>query len=167
MSDEWLPNLICLEDAGGDWNTYLELVYQAFVADFVRSKPRWPGKRVAMKRHPEYQGKGATFWHMISEGGIEDERIPDLRRCERIRWPRPIMEAFPDQKPAQGDRIVWWRHQRGQEQRIVLALVDFSYVMIVSEREDFVLPWTAYTVEQTHRRHKLQREFEDYWRGQP
>lgn len=167
MSDEWLPDLICLEDAGGDWNAYLELVYQAFVADFVRAKPRWPGKRVAMKRYPEYQGKSATFWHMISEGGIEDERLPDLRRCERIRWPRPIMEAFPDQEPAQGDRIVWWRNQRGREQRIVLALVDFSYVMIVSEREDFVLPWTAYNVEQTHRRNKLQREYEDYWRGQP
>lgn len=167
MSDEWLPELIYLEDAGGEWNTYLDLLYHAFVADFVRSKPRWPGKRVALKRYPEYQGKGATFWHMISEGGIEDERIPDLRRCERIRWPKPIMEVFPDQKPAQGDRIVWWRNQRGREQRIVLALADFSYVVIVSEREDFVLPWTAYTVEQTHRRDKLQREFEDYWRGQP
>lgn len=53
------------------------------------------------------------------------------------------------------------------EERIVLALVDFSYVVIVSEREDFVLPWTAYTVEQTHQRNKLQREYEDYWRGQP
>ena len=77
------------------------------------------------------------------------------------------MEAFPDQKPAQGARIVWWRNQRGREERIVLALVDFSYVVIVSEREEFVLPWTAYTVEQTHRRNKLQREFENYWRGQP
>ena len=33
--------------------------------------------------------------------------------------------------------------------------------------EDFVLPWTAYTVEQTYRRNKLQREFEDFWRRQP
>ena len=167
MSDRWLPKLIYLEDAGGDWNAYLDMLYQAFVVDFVLSKPRWPGKRVAMKRYPEYQGKGATFWHMISEGGIEDERIPDLRRCERIRWPKPMMEAFPDQKPAQGDPIVWWRNQRGMEARIVLALKDFSYVVIVTEREDFVLPWTAYTVGQTHRRNKLQREFEDYWRGQP
>ena len=61
MSDEWLPELIYLEDAGGDWNSYLDMLYEAFVADFVCSKPRWPGKRVAMKRYPEYQGKGATF----------------------------------------------------------------------------------------------------------
>lgn len=35
-------------------------------------------------------GKEATFWHMIQEGRIEEDRTPDIRRCERIRWPKPI-----------------------------------------------------------------------------
>ena len=166
MSEEWLPDLIFLEDAGGDWNAYLELLHEAFRADFVHSKPRWPGKRVALKRYPEYQGKGATFWHMISEGEIEDERLPDLRRCERIRWPRPVMEAFPSVRPTQGDRIVWWKNQRGNEARFVLSLPDFSYVVVVAERSDFVMPWTAYHVAQAHRRRKLQRDFEQYWSSQ-
>jgi hypothetical protein len=167
MSDEWLPDLICLEDAGGDWTAYLEMLYAAFLVDFVRSKPQWPGKRVALKRYPEYQGKGATFWHMISEGETEDERIPDMRRCERIRWPRPLMETFPNRKPTATDRIRWWRSKRGREERVVLALPDFSYVVVVAERADFVMPWTAYTVEQPHRRQKLRRESEEYWRTQP
>ncbi|MNH30689.1 hypothetical protein D3C79_909980 [compost metagenome] len=47
-----------------------------------------PAKRLGLKRHPVIQGKEATFWHMISEGNDEAERLPDLRRCERIRWPR-------------------------------------------------------------------------------
>src|SRR4030066_170192 len=38
------------------------------------------------------KGKEATFWHLISEGKSEKDRLPDLRRCERIRWPRPIIE---------------------------------------------------------------------------
>jgi len=47
------------------------------------------GKRLGLKRHPMTQNKEATFWHMIQEGSVESERIPDIRRCERIRWPRP------------------------------------------------------------------------------
>lgn len=166
MSDEWLPDLICLEDAGGDWTAYLELLYDAFLADFVRSKPRWPGRRVVLKRYPEYQGKGATFWHLISEGEAEEQRLPDMRRCERIRWPRPMMEAFPNRRPAGADRIVWWKSQRGREERFVLALGDFSYVVVVAERSDCVLPWTAYLVVQEHRRRKLERECENYWSSQ-
>jgi hypothetical protein len=36
-----------------------------------------------------------SFWHMITEGGLDDEeRIPDLRRCERIAWV-PHLIPFP------------------------------------------------------------------------
>jgi hypothetical protein len=39
---------------------------------------------------------------MIQEGRTEDERTPDLRRCERIRWPRPIIERLERLKPPRG-----------------------------------------------------------------
>jgi hypothetical protein len=45
----------------------------------------------------------------------------------------------------------------------VLALEDFSYVVIVADRGDYVLPWTAYYVEHSHRRNKLRKEYESYW----
>ena len=166
MSDEWLPDLVRFEDSSGDWATYLDALYRFFTADFIHSKPRWPGKRVALKRYPEYQGKAATFWHMIPEGGTEDERIPDFRRCERIRWPRPIMEAFPNRMPDRNDRVSWWKSKRGSDERIVLALADFSYLVVVAERADFVMPWTAYSVAHEHRRGKLRREHEEYWKNQ-
>lgn len=166
MSADWLPNLILFENAGGDWNAYLEVLYAGYEADFVASKPTWPGKRVSLKRHREYQGKGATSWHFISEGSNEDERIPDFRRCERIRWPRPIMDAFPDREWAEGDLIFWWKSQRGREWRYVLAIDDFSYVVVVADRGEYVMPWTAYHVAQSHRQAKLRREYETYWEGQ-
>lgn len=42
MSIDWLPALILLEDAQGDWSTYLERIHDRFVADFIASKPSWP-----------------------------------------------------------------------------------------------------------------------------
>jgi hypothetical protein len=156
MSDAayWLPELITLREFEGDWLAYLEAIYEIFCKDFVRSTPSYPGKRFALKRHPMDRGKEATFWHLIQEGRVEQDRTPDLRRCERIRWPRPIVEAIGN------DRVRLWRNQRGRHERIVVAIEDFSYVVILDDRDDYVLLWTAYCVEQEHQRQKLEREYQ-------
>lgn len=111
-----------------------------------------------MKRHPIIEGKEATFWHIISEGAIENERLPDLRRCERIRWPRPMIEAITT------GYVKYWKNMRGKEERIVIALEDFSYVVVLADRGDYILLWTAYCVEQEHTRRKLKNEFTNYWK---
>ncbi|MFM5477851.1 hypothetical protein ACET81_18225 [Aeromonas veronii] len=96
MQPIWLPDLILMTASGGDWGRFFSAVYAAFEQDFVLNKPEFRGKRLGLKRHPEYAGKSATFWHMISTGEVEAEREPDLRRCERIRWPKPIIENDSD-----------------------------------------------------------------------
>jgi hypothetical protein len=75
-----------------DWNRYLDALYAWFTQDFIDSKPVFQGRRLGLKRHPMSHGKEATFWHMIQEGKEEEQRTPDFRRCERIRWPKPIIE---------------------------------------------------------------------------
>lgn len=164
-AEGWLPALVLLEDSHGDWSQYVEVLHEHFLNDFVRSKPSWPGKRVSLKRYPETDGKSATFWHFISEGSVEEERIPDMRRCERIRWPRPVMNHFSTNPPTESDRIRWWKEKRRSETRYVLTPGDFSYKVIVADRGDYVLPWTAYWLKYTHERDKLRRKYEDYWRA--
>ena len=164
MSSDWLPDLLVFEDSAGNWNHYVDRLHQQFLADFVESKPEWPGKEVRLKRHPEYDGKSATFWHMITEGKVEAERTPDLRRCERISWPRPVMDEFDHAVPGTtGCRVLWWTELRGSETRYHLAPEDFSYVVVVADRGQFVLPWTAYCVEHAWRREKLRKKWRDFW----
>lgn len=165
MSVDWLPDLLLLEDSQGDWPNYLERLHNCFVADFVRSKPAWPGgKRVILKRYPEYDGKSATFWHMISEGKSETDRIPNMRRCERIVWPRPIMDEFDDAGPGTTScRVLWWTELRGTETRYHLVPDDFSYLVVVADRGNVVLPWTAYHLEYTHQREKLRKKWREFW----
>jgi hypothetical protein len=155
----WLPPLVLFSDHGGDWNRYLDTLYAWFKQDFIDSTPVFQGRRLGLKRRPIAQGKEATFWHMIQEGEGEEERTPDFRRCERIRWPKPIIERDTD--PA----IRVWRNLRGREERVCLWLVQENYLVILADRGDYILPWTAYLVEQPHRQRKLQREYEEYWRN--
>ncbi len=82
--------------------------------------------------------------------------LPDLRRCERIRWPRSIIEG------ADTKYVKSWKNSRKGEERLVLALEDFSYVVVLADRSDYVLLWTAYCVEYEHRRRKLREEYEAF-----
>lgn len=160
MSDApgWLPPLVLFSDYGGNWDAYLDAIYEWFKHDFVDKKPVFQERRLGLKRHPMTHGKEATFWHMIQEGDIEEDRTPDFRRCERIRWPRPIIEHDGD--PA----IKIWRNQRGNEDRVCLWFAQENYLVILADRGDYILPWTAYQVEQPHRQRKLQREYEEFCR---
>lgn len=156
----WLPDLVRFVDYDGDWTRYIEAVYGHFTKDFIVSRPSWPQRRWALKRHPMHRAKEATFWHIVQEGKIEDDRTPDFRRCERIRWPRPIIDA------ARQDRVRLWQNKRGRESRIVLAVNDFSYVVVLADRGDYVMLWTAYPVERKHQREKLRKECENYEKQQ-
>ena len=154
-TEDWLPPLVLLETYSGDWDVYIEALYGFFKKDFVDSKPLFRGKLLALKRHPVIQSKEATFWHLLSEGKIEENRLPDLRRCERIRWPRPIIEHESE------SRIKVWENKRGHETRICLWLENREYLVVLAKRKGYILLWTVYPVIEKHRKRKLQREYDD------
>jgi hypothetical protein len=105
----WLPTLVVFNSYNGDWDLYEAALYAVFMTDFVHSKPTFRGKRLGLKRHPVSQGKEATFWHLISEGANEADRTPDMRRCERIGWPRPGIDNCDAQNVK-----VWEAQRRGE-----------------------------------------------------
>lgn len=156
-----------LNDFGGDWDRFVDDCYVRYRADFYDSSVTWPiaGQPFKIKRNPlADDGRCHTFWHIVTEGDIEDERLPALDRCECIGWPRMILDEFAQTYPdPSSGRIAWWLQRRGSEDRFVIAVADFSYVVVVADRKKYVLLWTAFPVEHRHRRRKFQREFEDYW----
>ncbi len=81
------PDLIRLSDYDGDWGAYIDAVYAAYIAELVSLKLAFLGKPLRFKHDPATDGKGFAFWHAVSEATqtkLEEDRIPDLRRCERI-----------------------------------------------------------------------------------
>ncbi|MFC0992100.1 hypothetical protein ACFGWD_09870 [Pasteurella multocida] len=161
--NNFLPELILLEDFSGNWENFFQTIYQIFERDFENAKPRFGKYQVNLKRHPTYNGKSATFWHMISEGKDETERTPDIRRCERIAWIKPMLENFCETKAENSSLILWWVEKRGNEARYHLVLPDFSYLVVVAKRRNFVLPWTAFYVEYEHQRRKYKKKYEMFW----
>jgi hypothetical protein len=151
-----LPDLITLSDYEGNWAQYETAVYGRFSADFAPCRFLCMSKRVSARLNPPVQEKSPCFWHLISEGSVEEERTPDLRRCERIAWVRPLIEA------AGGPDVRTWREVgRKNDKRLLIATPDFDYVVVTAEKDDHYLLVTAYCVEQTHRQAKLKKQWND------
>ncbi len=146
---DWPPPLLSHHQVNS-----IDDLYAQFCRDFIDSVPSFGGKPFQMKRHPMRDNREATFWHVISTGEDEATRRLDRQRCRRIGWPRALIDAVGS------SRVVWWRNRRGRESRVIIALPDFSYVVVLAERDTYVLLWTAYHVEREHRRRKLRREYE-------
>lgn len=158
----WLPKLLLLDNFQGDWERYLHSLYHCFYRDFIDSRPHFEHLPIFVRYHPAHQQKGATFWHLISEGAEESERTPDFRRCERICWPRPLIEQTNDEEVRVWETIRPWKNQ--QQRRINFGLNDFSYIVVIAEtRRGFDLV-TAYYVDRASRREKLKRECDAFIR---
>jgi len=155
-----LPDLLLFEHFKGIWENYLTALHECYYEDFVDHTPFFEGIPIRVRRDQKYNGMDLTFWHLISEGNVEDDRIPDMRRCERIRWPRRLIECDNQQN------VRIWQNYRTkknqQEERIVIALDDFSYVVVLAKAGKGYKLITAYCVEMKHRQNKLKKEYEDY-----
>lgn len=145
---DWLPDLL---EFAGDWSAFVDAVYARFVEDLVTRQAQFRGLRVGVRRHPESRGKCYGFWHCVSEGGLEDERLPDLDRCRRIGWIRAIIEnaATPE--------VQYWTNQRGGETRHLLWFRE-EYLVVLAERQGYYLLKSAYPTNREHTRRMLRKE---------
>ena len=151
-----LPDLVRLEDCNGDWQKYEDALYTFFRADFVDSVPRLRGLKVVLGRQNLFKGKERIFWHIISEGDIEADRLPNLRRSERIRWIRCIIENASDAD------VKVWENQRGRDTRVCLCCGDWEYLIVLIKRPTHLLLLTAYPIEHDSTKRKLQKEYDEY-----
>ena len=158
MEIKWTKVLVQFTDYSGDYFEYENAVYELFFKDFIDTKPVFKGQALALKRYPIFKDREATFWHIVSEGSVEFDRTPDIRRYERISWPKKVIEYCH----ASCIKIKVWENKRNGEKRILLWCEDIEYLVVLADRKDYILFWTAYPVTEEHRKRKLQKEYEEY-----
>lgn len=158
MICEKIPPIIELDSYDGNYEEYENAIYSAYESTFENNKFYWEGKPINEKKVPIFKGKSGTFWHIISSGETEESRTPDLRRYERITWPAHILKYCKDNC----EKILVWKNKRGSKSRILLWCREIEYLVVLDERKDFCLFWTAYPVIYSHTKKKLMKEYKDY-----
>ena len=134
-----LPDLFPFK---GDWESYEEGLYQIYLNDIVNAELSFKGLPIRCQYRPESKNKHFGFWHVISEGTQEEDRTPDFRRCERIRW-----IAYLITQAGTHQAISWWENKRGGNTHVVIWHESENFVVILAKRNGYYLLKSAYNAE--------------------
>jgi len=149
-----LPELVYFH---GDWDRYVEELYEIYMREIVNGGLTFKGFPVKCQYRPSALGKGYGFWHVISDGSVEEDRIPDLRRCERIKWISWLIQNVENDS-----RITWWQNKRGSNPHVVIWIEAEDFAVILAKRSKYYLLKTAYCVSK-RRKKTFQKERKRYW----
>lgn len=153
-----LPDLVLHSDYGGNLALYEKALYELFCQDFIYKHPVFLGKEVKLKQQPMVtnrwiNNRDSTYWHIISTEIKPGLREWDFNRSARVKWPKAIITADP------GNNLLCWTNKRGSDKRCLVALPDFSYVVILGERSNYYVLISAYCVDRAHTLEKLRNDY--------
>lgn len=162
-----LPSLVLFEDYKNDYELYIDKVYSHFQTDFLYSYPifRYDPSEIHINSRPYEKDKEFTFWHIVSEGKTEEERTINIRRCERICFPKFLIENY--------DSVcckIWEKDvlaKKSREKRIHISNEDFSFIIVLSKLNKSSPIFkrtliTAFYVEREYQRKKYESDYLRY-----
>lgn len=146
----------------GKYSEYEDELFAIFLQLYEHGTLVYNGKIVRMKHYPPDYGEKTGFYHMICENyqhtGDENDRKPNFRRCERIKWPKEIIEKCAEHC----ERIMIWENQRHGKQNILLYCPELDYLVVFGKRNNYLLLTTAYPVDYPNKRNDLIKEYNEY-----
>lgn len=144
------------------FNEYENYLYEIFVSIYEANSLYYKKTPVIMKHYPPDYGERSGFYHLTCENygktGNEEDRSPNLRRCERLKWPQQIITKCTEDC---FELLVWENERRGKTQ-ILLFCPKLDYVVVLGKRNNYLLLITAYPVDYPNRRKDLLREYNQY-----
>ncbi len=150
---EWLPELFSVNPWQHD--TY-EKLYQLFELDFKATQPAYNGQVVWF--FPEMEdGKEKIFWHLTSRDDRETgDRLPDLRRSERLSWVRPMLDQH------EMPEVLAWDHAKGDGTvKTYVWLENYDFVVIMKKYPDGRRRLiTSFWLEYGNTKRKLRKKYE-------
>lgn len=166
MDCKWLPELMLYENYDS-WNDYQEALYRVFCEDFKDSAPIFENKVVKVRYQPIEYGKEEAFFHITCQDyAKEGERVPDFRRCERIRWVRKFIENYKcnleECEHCEGVKV--WEEPYKSNSRVHILLQEERFMVVVERREKYCLLITGFYFEHDHALEKKLKKYEQYIR---
>ena len=145
-----------------DFKSYEDQLYEIFMDIYEAGTIMYNGTPVKMKHFPPDYGERSGFYHLTCENyehtGREEDRSPDLRRCERLKWPQEVIENCA----VNCSDLLVWENSRYGKQNILLFCPQLDYLVVLGKRNGYLLLTTAYPVRYRNRRENLLCEYERY-----
>jgi hypothetical protein len=161
-----MPPPLMLFSGYSHWADYEDAIYAVYLQTVAHAQLTFLGAPVKVRFIPTTKHKGYGFWHLISEAPEqdhrnEDDRIPDMRRCERVRWVAWCIQN------AGTPGFSWWENERKGQTHVVIWAEEHDYAVMLGKRNTaegvrFYLLKTAYCLR-SHNVRRFAKERDAYW----
>jgi hypothetical protein len=125
---DWIPEMVNVSPWTADT---FDILYTIFSRDFKETKPIYQG--FVVWHFPELDdGKEKVFWHLThQEDNDAGERLPDLRRSERLPWVRKMIDN------SNKEEILHWDYKEGRGTiHTYIWLKDYDFLVIMKKYPD-------------------------------
>lgn len=166
IAPHWIPNFV-QQKINEKFPDYEDRIYEIFENDFIVSQPTYHGLPVRARRYKEEtDGKWSGFIHITSvEDSFSKERVVDIDRCKRIRFPKAVIENYYDcdichysvcEKP-----LVWTSLARNNRVRVQILIPSEQYIVILEPNEEkgYCLLVTAYKITYERRMETIMKYY--------
>ena len=145
---DWLPELLKVNP----WTAHTyDMLYRIFCRDIRDGALSYAGHRIWFFRDMD-DGKEGIFWHLTSRENKRkpiprrkqrhyprgqthepetSERYPDMRRCERLNWVKPLTEHTTDP-----EMLVWDYEEGNGTIKTYVWIKDDDFVVILKKYPD-------------------------------
>lgn len=164
---KWLPNYILFQDSNHLWSLYIEKLYQVFLEDFIENTPYFHKKPIKIRINPKENHYEHAFIHLTGKSTHHsfhpNDRTFDLKRCERLRWNRAIIDHYKCHFSCfHCQKILYYEHYYKNHIRINLFFSDVRFKVILEQRKDYFLLITGYYIDFDSTMLKEQKRFIKY-----
>lgn len=159
----WLPNLLLFEDFKNDWGKYEAALYKEFGKTIKSQNFKYQNKTVGYDKKKSSTSREEIFEHLISEEKDKNDptagRIPDIRRCERLCWIRPILDNLGS---CEISPMIYPQTLRPSDIREIIYIPELEYVIILRKGRNQYFLITAYRVEDPKRRARFEKNYKNF-----
>ncbi len=128
---------------GGDMHLYKKALYDIFKRDFVENKVYHRGKKVDIIHEKLFEGKERSFWHIISEGEEDVNRVPITWRSEVLPWAKPLIQEDGNCS----EHREWKKyHDKTKRDRYYIWCTSLNFLVILEDRTSHYKLISAYPV---------------------
>jgi hypothetical protein len=167
---KWMPPIIKLSDFGGDWKSYDDYLYSIFYSDFFHTRVKFRDKTLRIREQPRVENKAQAYYHVTSvdtsNTNDEDNRIPDMRRCERVPWIRKFIDNHMCNEGCCSAPKIWAEDYKGNT-RWHIMIEEVRFLVVVEERDRYCLLITAFYLEYDSQLRKRMEKYNKYKQKTP
>jgi hypothetical protein len=143
---------------------FLDAILKLFISDFVTNTTKFRSQKIVLKKRPTNWLDGIeydwTFHHIITKENQNNDDIREFSqdRAERIKFPK----FYIDNHQSSLSNYKIWSRTKNNETKYYISDTNYDYLVILSQRKNYIMLLSAFPIETNHYKYKLKKEYEQY-----